>query len=142
MSVSSKNTYIFVFVTALMVMNQFATTLFLPALPAMTHALHVSKLDGQLCFTFYLLGVCVSQFCAGVFADTLGRKKILLILSAIYIVGALLSSLASHISTVYVGLLIQGIGIGGPYAIAYSLIRDYFPQKICGTHDCLHHIHL
>jgi MFS family permease len=64
---------------------------------------------------------------AGKLSDIYGKKRILLIILGVYIMGLLLGSLAFNFLTLVTARIIQGIGIS-MFPIAFSILRDKFPS--------------
>ena len=61
-------------------------------------------------------------------SDIYGKKKVLLILLGIYILGLLLGSIATDFLSLVTARAIQGIGIS-MFPIAFSILRDKFPPE-------------
>jgi len=78
--------------------------------------------------TSYLVSGAVMTPIAGKLSDVYGRKKIMLIIMVVYLVGVSLSSFASNISFMIVARAIQGIGMS-MFPIAFGIIRDQFPRE-------------
>jgi MFS family permease len=65
---------------------------------------------------------------AGKLSDIYGRKKIVLIIMIIYIIGISLGGLSSNITILIISRVIQGIGIS-MFPIAFGIVRDQFPPE-------------
>ena len=65
---------------------------------------------------------------AGKLSDIYGKKKILLIIFSIYILGLLLGTIATNFLSFVTARVIQGIGIS-MFPIAFSILRDKFPPE-------------
>ena len=63
---------------------------------------------------------------AGKLSDIYGRKKLVLIILIIYIIGISIGALSNNISVLLVARVIQGVGIS-MFPIAFGIIRDQFP---------------
>ncbi|HEX2472487.1 MAG TPA: MFS transporter, partial [Nitrososphaera sp.] len=64
---------------------------------------------------------------AGKLSDIYGRKKVLLVIMAVYAVGIAMAGFAEDIYLLFISRAIQGIGIA-MFVIAFSIIRDQFPR--------------
>jgi MFS family permease len=64
---------------------------------------------------------------AGKLSDIYGRKKMVLIILIIYIIG-ISAGLSSNISFLVIARVIQGIGIS-MFPIAFGIIRDQLPKE-------------
>jgi MFS family permease len=78
--------------------------------------------------TTYLVSGAVMTPIAGKLSDIYGKKKILLIIMAIYAVGVSLSGFATNIYFMIIARAIQGIGIS-MFPIAFGIVRDQFPRE-------------
>ncbi len=76
--------------------------------------------------TAYLLGLAVAQLFYGPLADRFGRKPVLYIGFAIYILGAAASALAPSLGALYAARFVWGIGTAGPRVITLAVVRDTF----------------
>jgi MFS family permease len=61
-------------------------------------------------------------------SDIYGRKKMVLIIMVIYIIGMSLGGFSSNIAFLIVSRVIQGIGIA-MFPIAFGIVRDQFPPE-------------
>src|SRR5919107_1121615 len=78
--------------------------------------------------TAYLIAGAVMTPIAGKLSDIYGRKKMVLIIMIIYIIGISLGGLSSNITILIISRVIQGIGIS-MFPIAFGIVRDQFPPK-------------
>ena len=65
---------------------------------------------------------------AGKLSDIYGRKKMVLVIFIIYIVGIAIGGMSTNIYTLILARIIQGIGIS-MFPIAFGIIRDQFPMS-------------
>lgn len=105
-------------------LGQLSVDLYLPSLPAMSHALKASPGLVQLTIAVYLFGVGLSQLAYGPWSDAVGRRKPLLTGVGLTVAGSLLCCLAPNIHILIVGRLLQGVGAGACNSVGRSLIRD------------------
>lgn len=104
----------------------FATDSYLPALPAITEALHSTPAIIQSTITSYLLGFALMQLVYGPLSDRFGRRKILLSGFTIAIVGGLASMVAKNAEMLILARLIQGAGVAAGAALFRTILRDIF----------------
>lgn len=88
------------------------------------HANQVQYLIGCI-----FIGMAVGQGIAGPLSDALGRKPVLYLGIALFIIGSLLSFAAHSLTGVLAGRLIQGLGVAGPYVSAVSIVRDRYSGR-------------
>ena len=65
---------------------------------------------------------------AGKLSDTYGKKKILLIILGIFVLGFLVGALTPNFLTLVASRVMLGVGIS-MFPIAFSIIRDKFPPE-------------
>ncbi len=106
------------------------TDLYLPALPGMTQALGASMPQAQLTLSALLLCFGVSQLVWGPASDKYGRKPVLLIGLALYVIASVASSLVDSVSSLIICRALQGAAMGAPVMCARAMARDlYAPQE-------------
>ena len=99
----------------------------LPAFPDMAQDLDVTAAnDIQLVVSLLFIGLAIGQLFYGPLSDSIGRKPAIYIGFVLFILGSLLSMVASDFTTMLAGRLLQGIGAAAPRTIAVALIRDRF----------------
>lgn len=80
--------------------------------------------------SFYWIGVCTTLFVTSYFADTSGRKNVVLISVAFMIVISFGIMLATDYMLLYVFIFINGATFGGRVIVAYNYFLEFFPQNI------------
>ena len=78
--------------------------------------------------TAYLVSGAVMTPIAGKLSDIYGKKKVLLIIMAIYTIGVSAAGFANNIYIMLIARAIQGIGMS-MFPIAFSIVRDQFPRE-------------
>lgn len=110
--------------------GQVSSDLYMPSLPAMSKALMLSNHWVQFTVSVYMFGFCCSQLIYGPLSDAIGRKKPLIFGLILNIVGSALCALSPNIYLIYLGRLLQGLGVGAGTALGRAMLRDLF----CGEH--------
>ncbi len=105
------------------------TDLYLPALPALTQQLGASVAQAQLTLSGLLLAFGLSQLVWGPVSDRFGRRPVLLVGLAIYVVAAIGCTLASSMEALLVGRIVQGVAMGASVMCARALVRDLYSRK-------------
>jgi MFS family permease len=103
-----------------------AETMVLPAIPDIINELAMSYENSSWILASILVTGAVVTPIAGKLSDVYGKKRILLILLGVYIIGLLVGSLAFNFLTLVIARAIQGIGIS-MFPVAFSILRDKFP---------------
>ena len=108
-------------------MVMYAETMLIPAIPTLIKDFHMSYGLSSWLLTAYLISGAVMTPIAGKLADIYGRKKMLLIIMAIYAGGVITGGFAINIYTLIITRVNSGIGMA-MFPIAFSMIRDQFPR--------------
>jgi MFS family permease len=105
-----------------------AETMVLPAIPDFIVDLDISYEDSSWILAALLVTGAVMTPIAGKLSDIYGKKKVLLIIFAVYILGLLLGATATNFFSLVTARVMQGVGIS-MFPIAFSIIRDKFPPE-------------
>src|SRR6185295_11304310 len=76
----------------------------------------------------------VGGLIGGALADRYGRKPLLMVTILIYSVGTLASGLATGMWTLLAARAITGIGVGGEWAVAHTLVGETVPPHVRGRY--------
>ena len=106
--------------------TMYGETMLLPAIRDVIRDFHISYRTASWILTAYLISGAVMTPIAGKLSDIYGRKKLVLIILIIYIIGISIGALSNNISVLLVARVIQGVGIS-MFPIAFGIIRDQFP---------------
>lgn len=90
----------------------------------------VHENDVQLIIGCIFAGMAIGQLIAGPMSDALGRKSILFVGIALYLVGSVFCYFANDFYLLLAGRFVQGLGVSAPYVTAISVVRD----KYSGQH--------
>lgn len=97
--------------SSLVTMVMYAETMLIPALPDLINEFSVSYSMSSWILTAYLIPGAVMTPIAGKLSDIDGRKKVLLVIMAIYAVGIAMAGFAEDIYLLFISRAIPGIGI-------------------------------
>ncbi|WP_344562296.1 multidrug effflux MFS transporter [Streptomyces axinellae] len=100
--------------------------MYLPALPEVGGALHVSAAGAQLTLTACLIGLAVGQLVVGPMSDRFGRRRPLLIGMSGYVVAGLACALAPTAGTLTGFRFVQGFAGAAGIVIARAVVRDLY----------------
>jgi MFS family permease len=109
-------------------MVMYAETMLIPAIPTLIKDFHISYGLSSWLLTAYLISGAVMTPIAGKLSDIYGRKKMLLIIMAIYAGGVISGGFAVNVYTLIITRAIQGFGMA-MFPIAFSMVRDQFPRE-------------
>lgn len=106
--------------------TMYGETMLLPAIGDIIKEFDISYSTSSWILTAYLISGAVMTPIAGKLSDIYGRKKMVLIIFVIYIIGIAIGGISSNIYMLILARVIQGIGIS-MFPIAFGIIRDQFP---------------
>jgi len=115
-------------ISAIMALMALGIDLMLPAFDDIRAAYDLGEASprtGQV-ITVFFMGMAVSQLVYGPLADRFGRKPVLYLGIAIYIVGAIGSALAPTFELLLFSRFVWGVGAAGARVVAMAIVRDRF----------------
>ncbi len=108
--------------------TMYGETMLLPAISDIIRDFDISYSTSSWILTAYLISGAVMTPIAGKLSDIYGRKKMILVIFIVYIVGIAIGGISTNIYTLILARIIQGIGIS-MFPIAFGIIRDQFPMS-------------
>jgi len=106
----------------------FDETMILPAIPDFIHDFGISYSTSSWLLSAYIIAAAVMTPIAGRLSDIYGKKKMLLIVMALYTVGVVSGRFATNIEFMLFARVLQGIGMA-MFPIAFGIIRESLPEK-------------
>lgn len=106
----------------------FDETMILPAIPDFIRDFHISYSTSAWLLSAYIIAAAVMTPIGGKLADIYGKKKVLLIIMAVYACGLVAGRFASNIDFMLAARAAQGIGMA-MFPIAFGIIRETFPPQ-------------
>jgi MFS transporter, DHA1 family, multidrug resistance protein len=114
---------------ALMATQAIAVDTMLPALPTIGAALHLlNENRSQWIVTAYLVGVGCGQLFWGQLSDRYGRRPVLLVGLAVYVVAAVLTGLSTSFTTLLAWRCAHGLAAAS-MVVSRSVIRDLYSGR-------------
>ena len=110
----------------LVAIGPISMALYTPAMPAIVEAFGSTESAVKMTLVLYFGGFACSQLVAGPLSDALGRKPVIFLFMAIYLLGSLLAMLAPTVDTLMVARFVQGVGASVGVAISRAVVRDLF----------------
>jgi sugar porter (SP) family MFS transporter len=93
---------------------------------------HLSSFMHGFTISSALIGTVAGALISGKPADRYGRKPILFVIAALYVLTAVGSALANHVSSFILFRFLGGIGVGASSVVAPMYIAEISPAKIRG----------
>ncbi|UVS70561.1 MFS transporter [Nitrososphaera viennensis] len=106
----------------------FDETMILPAIPDFIRDFNISYSTSSWILSSYIIAGAVMTPIAGKLSDIYGKKKILLIVMAVYTIGILSGRFAHGIEIMIAARVAQGVGMA-MFPIAFGIIREVLPEK-------------
>jgi MFS transporter, DHA1 family, multidrug resistance protein len=121
----------FIALTALMMaLTALSIDIMLPALPAIGIALGVADPNNrQIVIISYVAGISVGQLACGRLSDRFGRKPVLMLGLAVFVLGSLIASLSSSFALLLGARTVQGLGGAAPRVLAVALVRHPYAGR-------------
>jgi len=103
-----------------------STDLYLPAIPALVADLSATSSQGQLTLSTFMLGFALGQILYGHLSDYYGRRPLLFVGMAVYLVGTVGCIVAADIHLLIQSRLVQGLGAAAGPVLARAIVSDRF----------------
>jgi DHA1 family bicyclomycin/chloramphenicol resistance-like MFS transporter len=100
--------------------------MYLPALPAVTRALHSPAATVQLTLTACLIGMALGQLVVGPMSDRWGRRRPLLAGMVVYVLATAVCAFAPTAELLIGFRLLQGLAGAAGIVIARAVVRDLY----------------
>jgi DHA1 family bicyclomycin/chloramphenicol resistance-like MFS transporter len=112
---------------ALMSIAALALDALLPALDLIGTDIGTTSLaQNQLLITLFFLGLGVGPLIFGPISDSVGRKPMVYVGFALFILASLLCVFSDHFETMITGRILQGIALSAPRTISVAMVRDRY----------------
>jgi MFS family permease len=106
----------------------FDETMILPAIPDFIRNFKISYSTSSWLLSAYIIAAAVMTPIGGKLSDIYGKRKILLIIMAVYAGGIMAGRFATNIEFMLAARVAQGVGMA-MFPIAFGIIRQVLPEK-------------
>src|SRR5919206_414360 len=127
-NISSSGWNILIILSCLGLIVMFDETMILPAIPDFIHKFNISYSTSSWLLSAYIIAAAVMTPIGGKLSDIYGKKKILLIIMAIYAAGIMAGRFATNIEFMLTARIAQGVGMA-MFPIAFGIIREVLPER-------------
>jgi MFS transporter, DHA1 family, multidrug resistance protein len=114
------------FCGVMLALNAISCDILMPAFVELERAFGASRTAVQAIMPIFLMAAAGGQIVFGPLSDRFGRKPILRIGIAIYLVGTLLAMIAPSLLALYAARALQGFGASCMIVLARAILRDRF----------------
>lgn len=118
-----------ILISSLVMLGPFTNNIAVPSLPAIASDLQVSFGDVQLILSLYMIGFAAGQLVVGPMSDKYGRKPVLTISLAIYVVASVATALAPDLTLLIVARVVQALGVSATMSVGRAMVRDCFESE-------------
>jgi len=108
---------------------QLSETIYSPALPNLTQSLQTTATLAEFTLSIYFIGFALGVFLWGALSDRYGRRPMLLLGVAIYIMASLMCGVSQTINSLLIWRLLQAFGASTGSVITLTMMRDVFDGK-------------
>ena len=112
-------------------MTLFGETMVQPALLDFVNDFHITYETSSWILSAFLISGAVMTPIAGKLSDIYGKKKVLLVVMAVYCSGVLAAGLAENIAWMIAARVAMGVGFSA-FPIAFGIIRGSLPESKLG----------
>lgn len=113
---------------ALVILPRLSMDLYLPALPNMGHALHVSDALLQMTLTVFMFGYALSMLISGPLSDAVGRKKVIFWGLSLYLVATAICAVTNSIVVLIIARFFQALGGCCGTVVARVMVKDAYDK--------------
>jgi len=124
-----KNAIYLLLAIGLMTVGQVPAGIYLPAVITMSQYFHVSHGEIQYVVGIYLFFYGASQLIYGPLSDYFGRRFTVFLGLIIFCIGSIISIFSKNILFLYIGSIVQGMGLGSVAVVSMAILRDLFNDK-------------
>ncbi|MGH9953759.1 MAG: MFS transporter, partial [Nitrososphaeraceae archaeon] len=127
-NIHSSGWSILVILSCLGLVVMFDETMILPAIPDFIRDFNISYSTSSWLLSAYIIAAAVMTPIGGKLSDIYGKKKLLLIIMAVYTAGIMAGRFATDIEFMLAARAAQGVGMA-MFPIAFGIIREVLPEK-------------
>ncbi|NKB49461.1 MAG: Bcr/CflA family efflux MFS transporter [Alphaproteobacteria bacterium] len=118
-----------IILAAITALGPMSMQIFLPALPAIQDAFSVSPGRAQLVLSSSLIAIAIASLAYGPASDRFGRRPVMVIGLAIFLIGSVICAVAPSIWILILGRVVQAIGGAAGMVLSRAIIRDLFDRE-------------
>lgn len=105
-----------------------ALNILMPSMPGLPAVFGTDYATVQLTLSLYLIGLAGAQLIYGPLSDRYGRRPVLLAGLGVFLLGTLTGALATSISLVIAGRVLQAVGSCAGMVLGRAIVRDLYER--------------
>ena len=105
-----------------------AQTMLVPSLPAIQRDLHTTPAGVSSLLSAFFVSGAVTAGIAGRLGDMFGKRRVLVVVMALFTLGSLTAALSSTLAPILAGRIVMGCAVGA-FPLAFSIVRDTLPAE-------------
>ncbi|MGL4727233.1 MAG: multidrug effflux MFS transporter [Bosea sp. (in: a-proteobacteria)] len=109
-----------------------STDFYLPSLPEIARALQTDTAGAQATLSSFLFGFAAGQIVWGPLSDRLGRRPVLMIGLALFLLATVACAFSTSIETLISARFVQALGASGPIVLGRAMARDLYEGPRAG----------
>ncbi len=113
-------------IVACLMLQPLSTDLYLASLPSLANVFGVPASTVQLTLSMFVIGFGGAQLIIGPLSDRFGRRPVLLVGLALYLLASLLCAASHNIDLLIVARFLQALGCCSAIIIARAIVRDAY----------------
>ncbi len=118
-----------ILLTGLVALGPLSTDLYLPALPTLVRVFETNVSAVQLTLSVYMFGFAAAQLVIGPLSDRFGRRPVLLIGLAVYVIAGVACMFAQTIEQLTIARFIQAMGGSTGPVLGRAIVRDVYSRE-------------
>jgi DHA1 family bicyclomycin/chloramphenicol resistance-like MFS transporter len=103
--------------------------MYLPSMPGMARAFGVDFTTIQLTLSLYLAAMALGQLIIGSLSDRFGRRPVLLMGLAVFVIGSFICLSAQNVSILIAGRVVQAVGGCAGITLSRAIVRDLYGRN-------------
>ncbi len=103
--------------------------MYLPSMPAMARSFGVGFTTIQLTLSLYLAAMALGQLVLGPLSDRFGRRPVLLIGLAVFVLGSAICLAAQNVGLLIFGRIVQAFGGCAGITLSRAIVRDLYGRN-------------
>jgi MFS transporter, DHA1 family, multidrug resistance protein len=115
--------------TAILTLGMLASTIYVPSIPSIAHALETSVARVQLTFVGYLLAFAVGMLVLGPLSDRFGRRRTIICGLVLSVLSSAACALSPTIEFLIAARILQGAGACAGMVVGRATIRDLYGRE-------------